>query len=300
MTEVERKEKVKEKTRVQTRIYEENLIPELYELYREGKIDWRSADEFICADPEVQRSVLHCLSIERPVVPPELVERHAREIESIEASHSQTLSAEREKLAKAEAEKKKAQEALAQNGKELEEIRKRAKDTLAKYEKNKDQITKQVKKEVEKQIEDLEKERETRETAMKAKQGEIAQLNGEIETLNNRIYGYDSQVALWKHEVARVSELYDKSVAYYSNPALIEVQLQVISEFVESLVRFSKCHMWDAEASRTVTRYRKSISDLLEKLDEQVKSRQKEVVSVQESEKAVAARTEEEATPKAS
>jgi ParB-like chromosome segregation protein Spo0J len=300
MTEAERKEKVKEKTRVQDRIYEENLIPELYELYKEGKIDRRSADEFICADPEVQRSVLHCLSIERPVVPPELVERHAREIESIETSHRQALAAEREKLAKAEAEKKKAQEALAQNGKKLEEIRERARDTLARYEKTKEQITKEVKKEIEKQIEDLEKERETRETAMKAKQGEIAQLNGEIETLNNRIYGYDSQVALWKHEVARVSELYDKSVAYYSNPALIEVQLQVISEFVESLVRFSKCHMWDAEASRTVTRYRKSISDSMEKLDEHVKSRQKEVVSVQESEKAVAARTEVEAMPKAS
>jgi hypothetical protein len=38
----------------------------------------------------------------------------------------------------------------------------------------------------------------------------------------------------------------------------------------------------------------------MEKLDEHVKSRQKEVVSVQESEKAVAARTEVEAMPKAS
>jgi ParB-like chromosome segregation protein Spo0J len=293
MTEAERKERVKEKDRVQDRIYEENLIPELYELYRQGKIDKRSADEFICEDQEIQRSILHCLSIERPVVPQELLEKHEHEIASIEARHKQDLIGEREKLAKAEAEKKKAQETLERNGKELEEIRERAKDTLARYDKNKEQITKEVKKEVEKELKDLKKERETREAAVKAKQDEIAELNGQIETFKNKIYGYDSQVALWRHEIARVSELYDKSVAYYSNPALIEVQLQVISEFVESLVRFSECHKWNAEASRTVERYNKSIGDLLQKLLKQVRDHQKEVVSVQESEKVISAQTEE-------
>jgi ParB family chromosome partitioning protein len=299
MTEVERKEKVREKSRVQDRIYEENLIPELYELYRAGKIDRRSADEFICEDSEVQRSILHCLSIERPVVPQELLEKHEHEIASIEARHKEDLDAERKKLAKAEAEKKKAQEALELNGKELEEIRERAKDTLSRYEKNKEQITKEVKKEVEKELKDLKKERQTREAAVKAKQDEIAELNGQIETLKNRIYGYDSQVALWRHEIARVSELYDKSIAYYSNPALIEVQLQVISEFIEALVRFSECHKWNADASRTVERYNKSIGDLLQKLLKQVRDHQKEIVSVQESERVVSAQTEE-ATSKVS
>ncbi len=296
MTEAERKEKVKEKEKVQDRIYEESLIPELYALYKEGKIDRRSADEFMREDFGLQRSIFHSLSVERPVVPQELLEKHEHEIASIESRHMEDLDNERKKLeaaeaelTAAEAEKKKAQEALEQNGKELEEIRKRAKDTLARYEKNKEQITKEVKKEVEKELEDLKKERETREAAMKAKQDEIAGLNGEIETLKNRIYGYDSQVALWRHEIARVSETYEKSIAYYSNPALIEIQLQVISEFVESLVRFSGCHKWDANAIKTVEKYRKSIGDLLDKLAEKVRDHQKEVVSVQESEKAIAA-----------
>lgn len=299
MTEAERKEKVKEKQKVQDRIYEESLIPELYALYKEGKIDRRSVDEFMREDLDLQRSILHSLSVERPVVPQELLEKHEHEIESLEARHNEDLNDLQKKLAEAEAERKEAQEALEQNGKELEEIRKRAKDTLAKYEKNKEQITKQVKKEVEKRIEDLEKERETREAAMKEKQDKIAELNGQIETLNNRIYGYDSQVALWRHEFARVSETYDKSIAYYSNPALIEIQLQVISEFVDSLVRFSGCHKWDANAIKTVEKYRKSIGDLLEKLAEQVNTRQKEVVSVQESEKAIAAQIEMEAASRA-
>ncbi len=302
MTEVERKEKVREKEKIQDHIYEESLIPELYELYKEGRIDRRSVDEFLCADPEVQRSIFHCLSVERPVVPQGLLEKHEQEIASIEARHREVLEAERQKLAAAEAEKKKAQEALAKNGQELKEIRERATTTLARYEKNKEQITKEVKTEFEKELADLGKERERREAAVKAKQDEIAKLNGEIESLKNRIYGFDSQVALWRHEIARVSEAYNNAVGYYSNPALLDVQLQVISEFVESLVRFSECHKWDAEASRTVERYQKSISEHLQKLVRQVKTRQKEAISLEESEKAVAAQAKVElhAVPKAS
>jgi DNA repair exonuclease SbcCD ATPase subunit len=302
ITEAERKEKVREKEKVQDRIYEESLIPELYGLYKEGKIDRRSVDEFLREDFNLQRSIFHSLSVERPVVPEGLLEEHEHKIASIESRHREDLDVERKKataaqaeLAAAEAEKKKAQEALEQNGKELEEIRQRAKQALARYEKNKEQITKEVKKEVEKDLEDLKKERETREATMKAKQDEIAELNGQIETLKNRIYGYDSQVALWRHEIARVSELYDNNVAYYSNPALIEIQLQVISEFVESLVRFSACHKWDTNAIKTAEKYRKSIGNLLDKLAEQIKTHQKEAVSVQESEKTIAVQRGEEA-----
>ena len=249
MTEAERKEKVKEKEKVQDRIYEESLIPELYALYKEGKIDRRSVDEFLREDLDLQRSIFYSLSVERPVVPQELLEKHEHEIASIEARHREDLDdLGGRSWPTAEAEKKKAQEALEQNGKELEEIRKRAKDTLARYEKRQGTDHKRGEKRGSRRSSKTsEKERETREAAMKAKQDEIAGLNGEIETLKNRIYGYDAQAALWRHEIARVSETYEKSIAYYSNPALIEIQLQVISEFVESLVRFSGCHKWDAE-----------------------------------------------------
>jgi ParB-like chromosome segregation protein Spo0J len=289
MTEVERKAKIQEKEEAQDRFFEEHLIPEIYALYKEGKIDRKSIDEFLDADPEVQRSILQCLSIEREVVPDALLEKHEREMASVTRRYNEDIDAVRKELAAAKAEKKKAQETLLENGKELEKIRERAEDTLARYKKSKEQITKEVEKEIEKEIEDLKKERETREAAMKAKQDEIEALNGKIKSLDATIYGYDAQVALWKHEVARMSETYNKSVAYYSNPALIEIQLQVISEFVESLVRFSECHKWDAEASKTVEKYRKSIGDLLEKLAGQVKAHQKEVVSLEESEKAIAA-----------
>ncbi|OPY03280.1 MAG: Chromosome-partitioning protein Spo0J [Syntrophorhabdus sp. PtaB.Bin184] len=296
MTEAERKEKVREKERVQDRMDEENLIPELYALYKEGKIDRRSIDKFLREDHDLQRSIFYSLSIERPVVPPEVLEKHEQEISSLESRHKEDLDLERKKLAEAEAElaaaeeeKKKAQEALEQHGKELEKIRKKAKDTLAEYQKNKEEITEEVKQVFEKDLENLRMERERREAAMKEKQNEIAKLNGEIESFKNRIYGFEGQVALWRHEIARVSELYDKNIAYYSNPALLEVQLQVISEFVESLVRFSECHKWNSEASRTVERYQKSIDNLLRRLVKEVKSRQKEAVSVEESEKAIAA-----------
>ena len=289
MTEAERKAKIQEKEEIQDRFFEERLIPEIYDLYKQGKIDRESIDEFLDTSPEVQKSILLCLSVERPVVPEELLEQHEHEIAAIQDQFQRSLSVERGKLETAEAEKRKAEEALRKNSAELVEIRERAEKTLAKYEKNKEQITKEVKKEVEKELEDLKKERETREAAIKAKQDKIAELNGEIESFKNRIYGYESQVALWRHEIARVSELYNHNIAYYSNPALLEVQLQVISEYVESLVRFSECHKWDGEAARTVERYQKSIDDLLRKLVQRVKANQKEAVSLEESEKTIAA-----------
>lgn len=302
MTEAERKAKIQEKEEAQDRFFEERLIPQIYALYKEGKIDRKSIDEFLDASPEVQRSIFLCLSVEREVIPEELLEEHEREIALIGVRHKEDLDAERKKLTAAEAEKKKAQETLKKNSEELEKIRQRAETTLARYEKNREQITDEVKREVEKEIDDLKRERETREAAIKAKQDDIERLNGEIKSLNNRIYGYDAQVALWRHEIARVSELYNQNIAYYSNPALLEVQLQVISEYVESLVRFSECHKWDSEGLRTVERYHQSIGDLLEKLIKQVKAHQKEVISLKESEKAIAiqGKTELQVVPKAS
>ncbi len=289
MTEAERKERIKKREEVQSWVYEKAVIPEIYQLYKEGRMERKLIDQFVGKEPELQRSIFHSLSIERPVVPEELLEQHEQEIAAIQDQFQRTLSAERTKLEAAETEKKLAEEALEKSGQELKGIRERAKTAIARYEKTKAQITKEVKTEVEKEIADLQKERETREAVFKAKQDKIAELDGEIETLKNRISGYDGQVALWKHEVARMSETYNKSIAYYSNPALIEIQLQVISEFIESLVRFSECHMWDADASRTVEKYRRSIGDLLEKLAGHVRAHQKEVVSLQESEKAIAA-----------
>ena len=256
MTEAERKAKIQEKEGVQDRFFEERLIPEIYALYKEGKIDRKSIDEFLNAPPEVQRSIFDCLSVEREVVPEGLLEEHERTIAAIQDQFQDSLSIERRKLEAAEVEKWKAEEALKKNSEELEKIRERAEDTLATYEKNREEITEEVTKEFENELKELVKERETREAAVKAKQDEIAELNGQIETLKNRVYGYEAQAALWRHEIARVTEKYDKDIAYYSNPALIEIQLQVISEFVESLVRFSECHKWDAEASKTVEKYR--------------------------------------------
>ncbi len=294
MTEAERKARIREKEKVQDWVYEKSVIPEIYHLYKEGKMERSLIDQFVGKDSELQRRILLSLSVEREVVPQELLEKHEQEIAAIEERYRKDLSEEREKLAKAEAEKKKAEEALKKDRKELAQIRERAETTLAAYEKDREEITEEVKKEFETELEDLRKERERREAAVKAKQDEIAGLNGEIESFKNRIYGYESQVALWRHEIARVSELYNQNVAYYSNPALLEVQLQVISEFVESLVRFAECHKWNGEASTIVERYQKSIGEHLRKLVKQVKSRQKEVVSVEESEKVIAAQAKVE------
>jgi hypothetical protein len=85
-------------TSVQDRFFEERLIPQIYALYKEGKIDRKSIDEFLDASPEVQRSIFLCLSVEREVVPEELLEEHEREIALIGVRHKEDLDAGRKKL----------------------------------------------------------------------------------------------------------------------------------------------------------------------------------------------------------
>jgi len=48
-------------------------------------------------------------------------------------------------------------------------------------------------------------------------------------------------------------------VLYYSNPGLVEVQLQVISEYVDALARFVSAHKWDRDTADMAERYRDSI-----------------------------------------
>ena len=118
------------------------------------KIDRKSIDEFLNASPDVQRSIPDCLSVEREVVPEELLEKHGREIASIEGRYKEDIEAERKKLGQSGGRKEESAGSAQREQEELEEIKEKAEDTLARYEKNREQITKEVKKEVENELEE--------------------------------------------------------------------------------------------------------------------------------------------------
>jgi hypothetical protein len=142
---------------------------------------------------------------------------------------------------------------------ELESIRERALKVLARYEKTKAVIRKEVKKEHAAEIRHLEKERLQRENVVKQKMSEIEGLEEKIQSLNNEVFGLRSKSKLWEHECARISDAYHRMVMYYSNPGLVEVQLQVISEYTDALVRFVRAHKWDRDTMNMAERYRESI-----------------------------------------
>ncbi len=142
---------------------------------------------------------------------------------------------------------------------DTEDIRERALEVIAYYERTKSAIRKEVRKEFMREIKGFEQERGGREKIIKEKMMEIESLGAKIESLNNTMYGLQSKSKLWEHECARISETYRRTVMYYSNPGLIEVQLQVILEYADALVRFVGSHKWEKGTSDMAQTFRDSI-----------------------------------------
>ena len=142
---------------------------------------------------------------------------------------------------------------------ELDSISERALQILANYRKTKAVIRKEVRKEYATEIRHLENERSQREMVIKEKMMEIDRLQERIGSLNNEVFGLRSKSKLWEHECARISDTYHRTVLYYSNPGLVEIQLQVISEYVDALARFVSVHKWDKDTAVMAEKYRASI-----------------------------------------
>jgi len=142
---------------------------------------------------------------------------------------------------------------------DLENIRERALEVFANYRKTKAVIRKEVRKECASEIRHLENERSQREMVIKENMMEIDRLQERIGSLNNEVFGLRSKSKLWEHECARISDTYHRMVLYYSNPGLVEIQLQVVSEYVDALVRFVSVHKWDRETADMAEKYCDSI-----------------------------------------
>ncbi len=171
---------------------------------------------------------------------------------------------------------------------ELEKVKERALEVLANYEKTKGAIREDVKKEYARTTRHLENERARRESIIKDKIVQIDKLQNKIESLNNEILGLESKSKLWEHECARVCDVYHSMVRHYSNPGLVEVQLQVISEYTDALVRFVGGHKWGKDAADMARTYRDSIFKKLQDLVREIENDQEEDISLNSARRNVA------------
>ena len=300
LTEQKRKEMLVLKAAMADRLYADSLVPEVYDLLKKEKITNGVADLFGNMGKDRQEAVLHTFSSHK-TLPKEvkqqfedeksaLVKTYQEKINDLIRNHEDTIKAlhteinsSRETLGKLTEEKKKAEASLRENNRQVEEMKARVKEKLDEFEEQKGTITVEVRKEFESQITTYTKERETRELVIKSKQDEISRLNDAIGSLKTNIDGLESKSKLWEHECARIAEQYNKTVQSYSNPALVEVQLEVIAQLVESLVRFVKNHKWDGETLKMSERYRTDIDEQMQRLSREIRTNQKEILSPEES-----------------
>ncbi|MBP1747736.1 MAG: hypothetical protein H6Q52_275 [Deltaproteobacteria bacterium] len=176
---------------------------------------------------------------------------------------------------------------------EMETLRERALEVIACYERTKSTIRKEVRKEFGREIHKFEEERAKREKIVKDKMIEIDSLEAKIESLNNSLYGLQSKSKLWEHECARISEAYHRTVMYYSNPGLVEVQLQVISEYADALVRFVGSHKWERDTVDMAEKYRDSICKKMNEIAHEISMNLMDELSIASTQKNIEAASQE-------
>ena len=172
---------------------------------------------------------------------------------------------------------------------DTEDIRERALAVIACYKRTKSAIRKEVRKEFMREIRAFEKERGGREKVIKEKMIKIESLEAKVESLNNTMYGLQSKSKLWEHECARISEAYRRTVMYYSNPALVEVQFQVILEYADALVRFVGSHKWEKGTRDMARTFRDSICVKMDQVVHEINSNIMDDISIASAQKNIEA-----------
>jgi ParB-like chromosome segregation protein Spo0J len=291
MKETERKKQLARKRELQDCLCEDGLIPEVYALYKEDKIDKALLDDFLDMGVEHQRRILRDCSIERIVVPQDVqdeLERRAEEIEEQKNHHALEIGRLEEKLALAETDKTKAEEQLKEQKKTLEEIKEKVKAVFEKYDRTKEEVAVEVRREYEEQLADAEKEREKREAVVKEKDRDIGELKEQIDSWKARKEGVEAAIGLWRHEIARTAQQYNDAVDHYSSPTIMQCELRFCLERVQSLIEWSKEQVWDPRALPILEQHDKAIRESLQVLIGTVKGHPKPFVSLKQADKIVA------------
>lgn len=159
-------------------------------------------------------------------------------------------------------------------------IKERAIEVLSQYEKTRSAIRKEIRREYTRQLKQFEKERLKREKIVKEKMNFIEHLESRIESLNNTIFGLRSRSKLWEHECARISDAYHRTIMHYANPGLVEVQLQVISEYTDALIRFVGIHKWDDDTVHMVKDYCQSLSSKIDQVIHVINANKQDDISL--------------------
>ena len=87
--------------------------------------------------------------------------------------------------------------------------------------------------------------------------------------------------------------MYHSTVDRYSSPELMESELRLCLGRVQSLIDWSKEHVWDPKALPILEKHDKAIRQTLQKLIDSVKDHQKPLVSLEKAEELIKKQVEE-------
>ena len=276
LPERKRKDILKKRDFMQNNIIKEGLAPEIYDLYKQGRLPEEHITYLLTMSKDEQKALISSMA----VIPPELLEQHNKEISNLSENMGK-LQEERDIIRA-----------------DLDEVNNRWKDkerelkvAMAKYEATKEKLEPEIKVEFEEQINQLRANIkghvEEKDKLEKTKN----ELGEQIQALLNQIKSLEGEAGVWKQEVAYAKETFNHAIDKYSTPELVEYQLEGICQFLDALKRIVKDHMWDKSVVEVAKNYEKAMNKKMKELIGELEKNPKPDLSVEQIESKVRGQT---------
>ncbi len=242
-------------------MYENALIPELFEKYKAGSLSHREIRWLATASKEDQRAVAKKLAIEKKV--PASNEEHNKKLAELEQAHAKTVKDLQDKITELKANLERESETKAKLDNEKKDLEKKKKDAedslkalqeqqaankeklekaMKKYTADKETLTKEAAAEVEKQISEMEAAIERNAATIRIKVEEISQRDERIRALGMEKKGLETRINMMRQGAESLNSKYTNLYNKFSNPGILRAHVIAMQEAAKAALKWVKEH----------------------------------------------------------
>lgn len=277
MTEAERANVMSRKHEIVDSLIRETAAPELYELFRRGKIDRKLLNTLAALTIAAQKECLTLLATKASsgaALRKQEKKLRAEFAESLQQTEQQAKEAAADGFAKEKEDlERKLAEMTTELGKktqevaDIEEKKKQILQLKELYTAKKEELERQLKEELEPTGEEAGQIRSDQGQAIMDKNKEIGELNDKLESLKTKIKGKESEIGLLRISVGIALERYALQAKAYETPDVLLGPLKMLHDFLARALEAAKGQRLLPDSAARVKELVMRIKTAAEKID---------------------------------